>query len=101
RTYARTARALGARLPGDIDDLLEDARRLSRRIAPFRPVLCHNDLLAANILDDGAQVWLVDWEYAGIGHPLFDLAGISANCALAENLEVALLDAYRGGAVDP
>ncbi len=96
RTYTVTARTLGARLPDDIDDLLEDARGLSRQIAPFVPVLCHNDLLPANILDDGRRVWLIDWEYAGVGHPLFDLAGVSANGQFDEPLDVALLAAYRG-----
>jgi thiamine kinase-like enzyme len=100
RTYARTARDLGARLPDDIEALLEDSRRLARRVGPFVPVLCHNDLLAANILDDGRRVWLVDWEYGAVGHPLFDLANLSANCALPEALERALLHAYRGE-VDP
>lgn len=96
RTYARTATEIGARLPSDINDLLEDARRLARRIAPFTPVLCHNDLLAANILDDGYRVWLVDWEYAGIGHPLFDLAGVSGNCGFSDRMDRRLLKAYRG-----
>jgi thiamine kinase-like enzyme len=96
RTYAATARALGARLPDDTDALLDDARRLSHRVAPFVPVLCHNDMLPANILDDGARVWLVDWEYAGVGHPLFDLAGASANCQFPESLDLAFLAAYRG-----
>jgi thiamine kinase-like enzyme len=96
RTYTRTAARLGADLPAEIDDLLEDARRLSHRIAPFRPVPCHNDLLPANLIDDGRCLWLVDWEYAGIGHPLFDLANLSANAALDDDQELALLTAYRG-----
>jgi thiamine kinase-like enzyme len=100
RTYGQTALRLGARLPADLDWILEDARRLAHRVAPFRPVLCHNDLLAANLIADGAEVRLVDWEYAGMGHPLFDLANVAANGALAEPLELALLAAYRG-AVDP
>ncbi len=95
RTYARTARRLGAELPHDLDALLEDARRQSRRIAPFRPVLCHNDLLPANLIDDGDRLWLVNWEYAGIGHPLFDLANVSANAALSEEQQTRLLAAYR------
>jgi thiamine kinase-like enzyme len=96
RTYARSAARLGAELPVEIDDLLEDARGLSHRIAPFRPTLCHNDLLPANLIDDGRQVWLVDWEYAAVGHALFDLANLAANAALDDDQEAALLAAYRG-----
>jgi thiamine kinase-like enzyme len=99
RTYARSAARLGAELPVEIDDLLEDARKLPHRIAPFRPVLCHNDLLPANLIDDGRRLWLVDWEYAGVGHPLFDLANLAANAALGDDQETTLLAAYRGDVV--
>lgn len=97
RTYAWTALRFGAALPDDIDELLEDARAHSQMLGPFIPVLCHNDLLAGNIIADEHNVWLVDWEYAGIGHPLFDLAGLSANCALTEAQDIALLAAYHQG----
>jgi len=96
RTYARTAAALQAWLPHDLDELLEDLRLLSRRIAPFRPVLCHNDLLAANLIDDDQRLWLIDWEYGGVGHPLFDLASVCANAGLDAGQERRLLAAYRG-----
>jgi thiamine kinase-like enzyme len=96
RTYARTAARLKAALPPDIGGLLEDLRGLARRIAPFRPVLCHNDLMPANLIDDGDRLWLVDWEYGGAGHPLFDLANASANAALSDEQDRALLEAYRG-----
>lgn len=96
RTHAETSRRIGAELPGDIDLLLEATRRLSREIAPYTPVLCHNDMLPANVLDDGERLWIVDWEYAGIGHPLFDLAGVSANCGFSEAQDIAFLTAYRG-----
>jgi thiamine kinase-like enzyme len=96
RTYARTAVRLKASIPGDLGGLLDDTRQLSRRIEPFRPVLCHNDLLPANLIDDSARLWLVDWEYAGAGHPLFDLANASANSGLTDDQDHALLKAYRG-----
>ena len=69
RTYAQTAARLKASLPSDIDRILEDITALSRRIAPFRPVLCHNDLLPANLIDDGQRLWLLDWEYAAPAIP--------------------------------
>ena len=70
RTYARTAARLKPRCRDDIERILEDITALSRRIAPFRPVLCHNDMMPANLIDDGGRLWLLDWEYAGAGHPL-------------------------------
>jgi thiamine kinase-like enzyme len=102
RTYADSAARLCASGPDDLGAMLETAHRLARRIAPFRPVLCHNDLLPANLIDDGRRLWLVDWEYAGVGHPLFDLANVSANAAFSDDQDQALLSAYRdGGHVDP
>jgi len=94
RTYAATAANVGAHLPGDIAQLLADAALLARRIAPFRPVLCHNDLLAANLIDERGRLWLVDWEYAGVGHPCFDLANLSANAQFANELDRDLLNSY-------
>lgn len=41
----------------------------------LRPRLCHNDVHHLNLMDDG-RVRLLDWEYAGVGDPYFDLAGI-------------------------
>jgi len=96
RTYVATSRRLGAELPSDIDLMLEATRKLSRTIAPYVQTLCHNDMLPANVLDDGRRVWIVDWEYAGMGHPLFDLAGFSVNCGYSEEQDVEFLESYRG-----
>ena len=96
RTYVATARRRGAVLPADIDEMLKSVHDLSRTIAPYIPALCHNDMLPANVLDDGRRIWIVDWEYAGMGHPLFDLAGFSANCDYSAEQDVAFLESYRG-----
>jgi thiamine kinase-like enzyme len=96
RTYVATSRRIGAVLPSDIHQMLEATRKLSHTISPYIPALCHNDMLPANVLDDGKRVWIVDWEYAGMGHPLFDLAGFSANCSYSDEQDVAFLESYRG-----
>jgi thiamine kinase-like enzyme len=98
RTYARTAAAIGAQLPVDLSQLLAGAALLSRQIGPFRPTLCHNDMLAANLIDADGRLWLVDWEYAGIGHPWFDLANLSANARFSAEQDRDLLTAYHGDA---
>jgi len=63
------------------------------------PVLCHHDLHHANILDTGERLLVVDWEYAGLGHPMMDLAAFAAYQALDRAAMQALLAAY--GAGDP
>lgn len=94
RTYAETARRLHAELPADIDAILSDAKQLERSLAPCEPALCHNDLLPANLIDDGGMAWIVDWELAGVGHPMFDLGGLASNAGLDADAETALLSAY-------
>jgi thiamine kinase-like enzyme len=71
-------------------DEIESARGLQ----PLRP--CHNDLLNANFIDDGTNIRIVDWEYAGMGDVFFDLANFSINHELGEDENEALLAAYFG-----
>lgn len=94
RTYLATARRLRARVPYGIEAHVADSQRLAHQMAAFHPTLCHNDLLPANIIDDRARLWLVDWEYAAIGNPAFDLASVSSNAQLTDELEEVLLEAY-------
>ena len=95
-TYAATATEYGVPLP----ERYERARKTAARIetkrgrVPLHP--CHDDLLAANFIHDGERVWIVDWEYAGMGDPAFDLANFAVNNGLDEEGDRALLDAYGG-----
>jgi thiamine kinase-like enzyme len=75
----------------------EVAARIEARRGAVQPRPCHNDLLAANFVHDGAQLRLVDWEYAGMGDPYFDLANFAVNNQLDEDGEAELLAAYGGG----
>jgi thiamine kinase-like enzyme len=71
-----------------IVDALEDA------VGPTTLALTHNDLMPGNIIDDGARLWLIDWEFAGFGAPLFDLASLAVDNALDATAQAALLTAY-------
>jgi thiamine kinase len=66
-----------------------------RQAGPRVP--CHNDLVAENVLEttDG-ELLVIDWEYAGMGDPFFDLAVVVRHHALEESLAGVLLDAYLG-----
>ena len=95
-TYRDTALARGGTVPEAYEWAHGIAERieLARGDAPLRP--CHNDLLNANFLDDGDRLRIVDWEYAGMGDPLFDLANFSINHELDAAASATLLGAYFG-----
>ncbi len=95
-SYRETAHAHGVSEPSPyrwakgLADEIEAARGV------VEPVPCHNDLLNANLIDDGAGIRIVDWEYAGMGDPFFDLANFSVNHELEEEHDRVLLAAYFG-----
>jgi thiamine kinase-like enzyme len=97
--YRATAEAHGVVIP----DAFHRAREVAERIRAARPhqpsVPCHNDLLNANFLDDGA-VRIVDWEYAGMGDRFFDLANFSVNHEFSVDDDRAFLRAYFGEALE-
>lgn len=73
---------------------LDISEQLEREAGPFEIAFGHNDLLAANFLDDGKRLWLIDWDYAGFNTPLFDLGGLASNNEFSEQREEAMLEAY-------
>ena len=100
RDYARTLREGGSRMAGRLDELLGRAAHLESVAGPVETVFGHNDLHAANFIDDGDRIWLVDWEYAGFTCPLYDLGGLAANNELDVALERRLLTRYFGTPLD-
>jgi len=95
-TYADTARERGATIPAAYGEAHEQAARIEAALTgpEHDPVPCHNDLLAANFIRGEDQLWVVDWEYAGMGDRYFDLANFAVNNELGEASELALLEAY-------
>src|SRR5207245_7678561 len=77
------------------------AAEVQSPLPPYPPRICHNDLLNANFIDDGASIRIVDWEYAGMGDPFFDLGNFAVNHELDPSGERALLAAYFGECSDP
>jgi thiamine kinase-like enzyme len=102
QSYRDTAARRGGAVPAAYDE----AAALAARIEPViggpehEPVPCHNDLLTANFIWDGERVWIVDWEYAGMGDRFFDLANLSVNNGFGEDEDRRLLEAYFGTADD-
>ncbi len=97
--YAEIVRGRGHRLPGRYEEACELADRIARVLPPDHAVPCHDDLLPANILATAAEparALLVDWEYAGMGHRMFDLGNLAVNNDFDEAAEERLLSAYFG-----
>ncbi len=96
--YRALAKARGVRIPPEY----ELAATIGRRIEvacladPVELQPCHNDLLNANFIDDGIRIRIVDWEYAGMGDPFFDLGNFSMNHELTSDDDANLLGQYLG-----
>ena len=100
RDYANSLRDGDSPYLGDLPLLLSQAEALESAAGPYSIVFGHNDLLAANILDDGDRLWLIDWDYAGFNSPLFDLGGLASNNGMAESQEQMMLEAYFESALN-
>ncbi len=100
--YLRISRT-GAPLPPTIDRMVQRAEAIEEAMQaaprPSRP--CHNDLLLANFIDDGRLIRIVDWEYASMGDPFFDLGNFAVHHGFTDAQEALLLAAYVGEATAP
>lgn len=94
RDYAAFLQDKGSAHQGLLPELVQIGNDLEKASGPYDLVYGHNDLLAANFLDDGQRLWLIDWDYAGFNSPLFDLGGLASNNALDETQEIWLLENY-------
>jgi thiamine kinase-like enzyme len=87
----------GFRLPPRYDEFAPRVARIAEALGPrTTTVPCHNDLLSANILDDGARVRLIDYEYSGNNDPGFELGNIWSEATLPAPLLDVLVTAYFG-----
>jgi len=79
-----------------LPELNEIANSLEKEVGKINIVFGHNDLLAANFIDDGEKIWLIDFDYAGFNSPLFDLSNLASNNELSADQEVSMLEFYYG-----
>lgn len=98
RDYARTLAEGKSRMTGRLPEFLALNDALEAQQQPLPIVFGHNDLLPANFLDDGAKLWLIDFEYAGFNTAMFDLAGAASNAGMTPEESTELLAEYFGHA---
>ena len=94
--YLALVREHGFALPEEYDDVRaawDRVRRGARRRAAAT-VPCNNDLLAANFIDDGERVWLIDYEYSGNNDPAFELGNTATECDFTREQVDELVSAW-------
>jgi len=98
RRYLDVVRTRGFRLPpGYLDHLpAVEAIRAALARRPLPTVPCHNDLLPANVIDDGDRLWLIDYEYSGNNDPCFELGNLWSEADLDLDRLELLVTAYFG-----
>jgi thiamine kinase-like enzyme len=100
--YRAIAAERGVASPPSFDEVHAKAGDIETAFAkqPLADRPCHNDLLNANFLRDGDHVWIVDYEYAGMGDLFFDLGNLSINNGLGADAQELLLRLYFGDVRD-
>jgi thiamine kinase-like enzyme len=96
RRYLALAHDAGMRMPSGYDALAPIVARAEAALAAYPEPLvpCHNDLLAANFLDDGQEVRIIDYEYSGLNEPAFELGNLAQESGLADAALVELVEDY-------
>jgi thiamine kinase-like enzyme len=96
--YYRAASAAGMSIPAGYEDLMPafTAARAALAVSGEGTVPCNNDLLAANFIDDGEQIRIIDYEYSGNNDPCFELGNIAGECGLEPAALADLVTAYYG-----
>jgi hypothetical protein len=88
RTIRERHPALATRIDEFVDGLLTE-----------RLCLVHGDFSPKNVLADGSQICVLDWEVAHYGDPVFDLAFLQAHLMLKAVHRPADAAAYRSLAI--
>ncbi len=94
RSYINMLRKSANILQDQLNRLSLYCETLEAQLGPVDIVFSHNDLLAANLIDDGSRLWILDWDYAGMNTPLFDLANLSSNNELSPAQDEQILRWY-------
>ncbi len=96
RRYRALADERSMRMPSGYDLLAPVAERAEAAMTAYPEALvpCHNDLLAANFLDDGQKVRIIDYEYSGMNEPAFELGNIAQESGLSDEGLAELVTAY-------
>ena len=96
--YLQICQQRGFRVPDRYTSLMPQVARLQTALAvrDAGTVPCNNDLLAANFIDAGDRMWLIDYEYSGNNDACFELGNIWSESNLSLDQLDELVTAYYG-----
>lgn len=96
--YRAVVRQHGFRVPDGYDGYAAHAAAIADALAarPVPTVPCNNDLLAANVIDAGHRLWLIDYEYSGNNDPFFEIGNLWSEAAGSVDDLARLVEAYAG-----
>ncbi len=98
--YLSLCKDRGIKIPDGYLDHVVTVQRIEQamNVKPLATVPCNNDLLAENYIDDGRQLWLIDYEYSGNNDPTFELGNTCQEMQFSENQIAEVCAAYFGEA---
>ncbi len=98
--YLRLCRERDIKIPAGYTERMETVERIegAMNTNPLPTVPCNNDLLAENYIDDGKQLWLIDYEYSGNNDPTFELGNTCQEMQFNDEQIAEVCAAYFGEA---
>ena len=96
--YLGVCQERGIKTPDGYIERMPTIKRIEEAmsIRPLPTVPCNNDLLAENYIDDGSQLWLIDYEYSGNNDPCFELGNTCQEMEFSEQQIHEVCAAYFG-----
>jgi len=98
--YLSLCRDRDIKIPDGYLDRMPTIERIEKamNVNPLPTVPCNNDLLAENYIDDGRQLWLIDYEYGGNNDPTFELGNTCQEMQFSNSQISEVCAAYFGEA---
>ena len=96
--YLSLCRERDIKIPDGYPERMETVKCIEQAMEakPLATVPCNNDLLAENYLDDGNQLWLIDYEYSGNNDPTFELGNTCQEMQFNDEQIAEVCAAYFG-----
>ena len=98
--YLNLCRERNIEIPKGYPERMPTVNEIEKAMSvnPLATVPCNNDLLAENYIDDGKQLWLIDYEYSGNNDPTFELGNTCQEMQFNDDQIKEVCAAYFGDA---